>query len=513
MDFKYLLLLNYAIKNEEKLNRESISKILNLSNRHTIRKIKKWTDQGIINYVEGLGRGNISKIEFLKDIESEFLNYFFTNLNLFTSKEILEYLALPLSKVSLKLMNNALQSEIFSSSNSTPRVYVDYIYRIPHISDNIKLYDSNLQTIYNNISLRLFERQNTTFTSYIVSYFECVENKCTIYIYKDIQFSNGHILTAKDVVSSLNYFLDNKLKGLYRNYIFNLKVRSRYIFEFEYVGNFHMVQYILSELSAGIFKKIEGESLSVGPFFISEMNADYIVLKRNNYFSSYFFDIDLIYLINDMETYMKQKTYPNKVEMSTHCKYKFLMLSSKENFNDRMLEFIQDFYLYKEHKKLLFKDTAISIKITVPATIPQALIDLQTAFEKYNYRIIFNVISMDDYINYDINLDDADFIYMSEVLDKNMTSYDAYNNSIVTEWDIPYNDVKELIEKYFFNTSDDWKEISIRLEDEIIKNRWILPIDTTYHQWLLAEDYIFNSEMSYGVKNYSKFLFIGSYNA
>ena len=68
---KQLLTLWNAVPSGS-IRREQIAEVLDLSSKQTKRYLLKWSAEGWLSFVSGRGRGNISRLEWLKDVGAIF---------------------------------------------------------------------------------------------------------------------------------------------------------------------------------------------------------------------------------------------------------------------------------------------------------------------------------------------------------------------------------------------------------------------------------------------------------
>ena len=67
MDKKLLTLWNSVSSGT--IKQEDLAEVLQLSSKQSTRYIQKWTKQGWLTYTSGKGRGNVSSLQWLKNIE------------------------------------------------------------------------------------------------------------------------------------------------------------------------------------------------------------------------------------------------------------------------------------------------------------------------------------------------------------------------------------------------------------------------------------------------------------
>ncbi|MGK0577931.1 hypothetical protein [Macrococcus capreoli] len=507
MNYHQLITLNAYLNDREMITRNQIAKVLNLSFRQTTRKLKEWSENGIIEYDQGVGRGNGSKIKILIDIEQQFLNEFLTNIKNYTPIEINEILKLPLSETVRQIIVNTIHNEIYDEEKKKKLVYSDYIYHIPTLSKNGMIYDSNMQTIINNCCLRLFERGQNEYQSYLVKHYDITDQQATFYLYKNVYFSNGFLMTSRDVVDCLKSFLESKLGGLYKNIILEITSIDTFSFKITYIGQFEIVQFILSDLTASIYKIIDQKFYSVGPYYAEVKENKYIKLIRNPFFNAYHFEIDEVFLINDINMYINHYNLPNKITIGDYKKYRFLLAHPMTKLSKVTCE------LFREDINNILEDNVINeyrnktkIKITFIENVDLKFGQIIKQLNNIGYEIEIEIIPAAEFFKMDISKLVTNYVYMTELLFAKMDIFDLFINSIAGDW-FDKEFIEEKILNPFINTNNrKWDEVNAVVEKGFFENGTIIPLYSNTYEWVIANGYTVTEPMRYGNKDYSKFI-------
>lgn len=507
MNYIQLILFKDALSKTTNLSHKNLAQLFNLSSRHITRKLKDLEELGVIRYKVGLGRGNTSEIEFLIDIEEEFLKYFLTNISYFTPEELNEILELPLSSTTISIIRSSIHKELYEKNTKKKTVYIDYLHRIPNFDNEMSIKDVSLQTITNNVGLRLFEKKGAGYSSYLLKYYECNDQKCYMYLQKNVMFSNGSILVANDVVDCLNKYLKRKLSGAYKNFIKSVTVDGKFSFHFTYKGDFKIVQHILSDLGATIYKEFEGYRLSIGPYQVSEVNDNYVTLVKNKYFHQYSFDIDEVYLINNLEKYIENVNSLKKIDDPNHFNYHFLYKNPNITVDSKkakkLLKDIKDYYLNND---AIQDEEAIQLSITFIDDIPSHIQSLLIYLKSKNYNIEMHILNINDFINISVDDIHTDYIYFSELLLRDTYIFDLFTNSFLSKWcDTSY--ISETIVKKFFEQShDNWKSFNDVIKKEREEKGNLILLTQEENKLIIPQNYDITEEFEYGIKNFSKLI-------
>ncbi|MFC6293445.1 hypothetical protein BHU61_09950 [Macrococcus epidermidis] len=201
----------YKHLQEHEFIRDDVASLLAITPRQLSRLLKQWEREGLLHYQVGVGRGVLSEIKFVKNIEHLFVAYVVNHIKEYTFEEIIGILSMPLHQVSKELIISVFNAQLVVHNDvgeaEEGANYVDYIYRIPDDLDPLLHSDMSKDTIIYNIMDRLYEvNHDLHFTSNIVSHETLHDNKFTMYLHHDIVFSDGTLLSAQQVVDCLERF-------------------------------------------------------------------------------------------------------------------------------------------------------------------------------------------------------------------------------------------------------------------------------------------------------------------
>ncbi|WP_271398547.1 ABC transporter substrate-binding protein [Salinicoccus roseus] len=316
---KKLLLLHDFIENHE-FDRRQIAERLEVSDRHLTRLLNLWHEEGVIEYKKGQGRGIHSEVLFKVNPEERFVNEFMRNINKLTLGDIEETLNLPISDISKMVIKEKTEMLLYQhpaqeSPGEEGNVFVDYMDPVPE--GELKKAACHAQsdhTLFNTMC-RLYDLDDSGAVKRgLASFDEWHGNRLRIYIRKDIQFYNGDILYATDVVDSLNRYLQNQSSDVMDGIIQSIEVLSAFQLEIRAAYRTDLLKPMLTSLEAGIYK-IEGEQvLTTGPFYVDTSNHSDTTLLRNPYYMNPAGDLKKIRLISDIEKYLP---YLNQRDMET----------------------------------------------------------------------------------------------------------------------------------------------------------------------------------------------------
>lgn len=300
---KRLLLINTYLKTHP-YHRGEISKLLSITERQMTRLLKKWAEEGFIEYEGGIGRGNTSDIKFLIDIEQAYLNMVIRNLPKLSIEEINDLKHLPLSDTSIKLLESAIDALIYKQpigNNEKPdEMLIDSIPVIP-VNYHPLHEEEGADVIIFNVMDRLYEREDDGFFSHIIAYEEWQENEVVIQLRTDIKYSNGQLLFASDVVTALNRLIHHdQFKKLYSS-IQVVAQLNTFTLRIMFDGTKAYIKELLSAPAASLYKEKEGKLITTGLYVVEKQEEHYVKLVHGHTLHHHVADIKVIYLVNSTE--------------------------------------------------------------------------------------------------------------------------------------------------------------------------------------------------------------------
>ncbi|MEH7255019.1 SgrR family transcriptional regulator, partial [Neobacillus niacini] len=86
MDHYLLALWNTTSSGEVKV--KQLAEKLALSTKQTRRKLNQWQEEGWLNFQAGRGRGNDSKLCWIKEVETEYEQQFLSHLENYSIEQV-----------------------------------------------------------------------------------------------------------------------------------------------------------------------------------------------------------------------------------------------------------------------------------------------------------------------------------------------------------------------------------------------------------------------------------------
>ncbi|WP_175987477.1 ABC transporter substrate-binding protein [Bacillus sp. Marseille-Q1617] len=252
---------------------EEISETLQLSHKQTTRYLKKWNEEGWIAFTPGRGRGNVSTLQWKKDVEEVYEEEVVKLIDEEPVERISKYLMYSWSTDSKMRLMNKFQTKLGFVQESEDKLIVPkrYPFFSIHPLEAADVLSAHLVANVFNRLVSLTEDGNIV--PELAHSWDVSSTKLRIYLKKDITFHDGSVLTAKDVVYCLE-----KLRT-YPHYqdlwapVETIEVKAPLIIDIVHPGGCSYMLPMLSMMCASIYKENKDRVLGTGCFFLEE-NSD-----------------------------------------------------------------------------------------------------------------------------------------------------------------------------------------------------------------------------------------------
>ncbi|KAA1036581.1 ABC transporter substrate-binding protein [Macrococcus equipercicus] len=307
MDIKLLLLKDYIAGANR--TREQIAEYLNVSSRQLTRMLKKWENEGLIDYKAGNGRGNNSKIDFKMDVEEQVIDYFFGAIEKKSIEEITQLLKLPLPQRVKRQIHTVINDAVANARNEKCYIYPDFSYMeyisfIPSSYHPLTLLDPNTSLIIVNTMSRLYHfNEKGDIQPFLVIFEEWHENILTLHLKRNVKFSDGTVMNARCVATCLNELITHERYKRFFSTVECIKASGLYTVEITGTQHIDSIREKLTTLPASIYKEKEGEYIGTGPYCIAERQRDTLKLESNLFYFNNTSDITTLWLTTDKEEY------------------------------------------------------------------------------------------------------------------------------------------------------------------------------------------------------------------
>lgn len=276
MDDNLLLLWNSTSSGEVKV--KQLSEIIDLSMKQTRRKLHQWQEEGWLTFQSGKGRGNVSILQWIKDVEVTYEKLFLAKIETYSIEEISKLLLLNWSLETKQRLMNIFQSKFGFHQEDLDRLIIPRYYHFLtfHPLKAADVHSANLvANVYNRV---VALNEDNTITSELAHSWELTATKLTLYLRKDIHFHDGSILKAEDVVLSFKGMKQSREYAELWSPIINISSPSPLVVELEFTDGCTYILQLLSMIPASIHKEVHGQIIGTGSFYIAEDSEEKTLL-------------------------------------------------------------------------------------------------------------------------------------------------------------------------------------------------------------------------------------------
>lgn len=312
MDHYLLTLWNVVASGN--IKQKEIAEVLQLSPKQTTRYIQKWITQGWLTFTPGKGRGNVSKLQWLKDVEEIFEEQLMKLIEVEPIETSSKYLLLDWSKDSKLRLMNKFSSKLgyVQSANALDKLIIPRRYPLltMHPLKAAEVHSANMvANVFNR--LVTVDDQGVIYPELAHSWDES-KTKLRLYLKKDVKFHDGSILLAEDVVNCLEKVRkDAHFKELWQP-IQEIKVIAPLVVDICFPEGCSYALQMIGTLNASIYKETKDQVFGTGAFY-AENSHD---LKTTLFaFKDYFQERPLL---DEVEFVQVPKDFDIVYRSSTH---------------------------------------------------------------------------------------------------------------------------------------------------------------------------------------------------
>ncbi|QRN50747.1 periplasmic substrate-binding domain-containing protein [Macrococcoides bohemicum] len=488
IDEKLLLLYKYL--EEHDFLREEVAEYIEITPRQLSRLINQWQDEGIIEYIGGIGRGNYSTIIFNVDIEQQVIMDIISNLNDYSIEEITHILSLPLNESSKRLIeglfNNAIHAENTQMSplkEQKGTVTMDYIYRLPENLNPLQQTDIALDTLLYNTMDRLYTISNDmTFTSKLVQYEVVDENSITLYLYQDITFSNGKNLLAVDVVNCLETLINHEWHKENLDYIYKIELVDLFALKIYFDADLDKLKFDLSSTFSSIYIQEFDAFIGTNTYYIASIKDSYIQLTARQTSHHALPEINDVFLMKSYASYESFIKDKHCEEVDKYAKMtKFVMMNpcfTQLDLQERrvLLHYIKKYY-YQDYEDLTLEQYSItkkSIVMGIPDLTRHKVIPLYQYLKAVGFNIASVELPFDYFIGQNNKEIQCDFVILGHTYREETYFYKLMNYTHMRQWFDCLPEMRMLKKEYLVKPLNKWKKLEQGYSDFLTNNAYFM---------------------------------------
>ncbi|WP_144513922.1 ABC transporter substrate-binding protein [Bacillus sp. FJAT-22090] len=274
---KYLLALWKKVPTGP-IKQGEVAEFLQLSPKQTTRYIQKWATEGWLAFTSGRGRGSVSNLEWLKNVEIILEGRLMKIIEEKPIEVSSKYLLWDWSIDSKLRLMEKFRSK-FGYIHSTNDKLI-----VPRKNPFLTMHPIEAADVHSaNIVATIFNRLVSVDVNGYVSpelahSWDVHENKIRIYLKKDIKFHDGSILNANIVVNCLENLRSHPFYQELWNPIKEIVAVDPLVIDVHFSSSCSYFLQMLGSINASIYKTTENNLYGTGSFYVQENNDQKTIL-------------------------------------------------------------------------------------------------------------------------------------------------------------------------------------------------------------------------------------------
>jgi SgrR family transcriptional regulator len=494
---------------------KQISETINLSSKQTRRKLYQWQEEGWLTFQSGKGRGNASRLQWVKDVEVAYERQFLAKIENYSIEEISKLLLLNWSLETKQRLMNIFQSKFGFHQEDLDSLIIPRHYRFLtfHPLKAADVHSANLvANVYNRV---VALNEDNTITSELAHSWELTGTRLTLYLRKDVHFHDGSILKAEDVVQCFEQMKQAQEYAELWSPITNITSPSPLVVEIDFTDGCTYILQLLSMIPASIYKEVHEQLIGTGSFYIAEDSEERTILCA---FKQYFRErplLDKVEFIQVSKEFGEMHYGANETEnvgtfeVESDSGFGIVVLNPFRQ-SDIARKEVRDYIhmlidknrqqVCQVHPRITENTSGCLIGYSKPYSMPKVTrpsmtgplkmkvvsyakdvsLWLKGILEQGGLAVEIEDISFQDAVNKDrFNLD-ADLFVHGEIFELNQSfSYFFFLKNAfsplhkLTQTDLK---LKELIQRYNDFPFEQWTDHHLHIEDYLINNSLCIPL-------------------------------------
>lgn len=538
---KHLLTLWNSVPSGS-IKQDKVAETLHLSTKQTSRYIQKWSSEGWLKYTAGRGRGNVSNLQWLKNVEIIFEEQVTKMIEEEPVELSSKYLIFDWSSDSKIRLMNKFRSKFGYVQTTNDKLVIPK--RYPFLTLHpLEAADVNSASLVANVYNRLVTvDEKGVVLPELAHSWDISSTKVRIYLKKDIKFHDGSILTAEDVVLCLNNLRNYKQYQELWDPIQMIIVAAPLVIDIYYPSGCSYCLQLLGTMNASIFKENNGEIVGTGCFYIEDNNEIKTTLVA---FKEYFGerplldvvefiqvpqDFDVVYrssaLVESQSTFQVEsdsgfgvvimnsfrKSPMQHKEVRDYLHYiiaknrhKISNVDSRKLPNHQGCLYESKFNVIPTVKKPVFSEPLVLKLMNYTENTTMWLKDI---LEKEGVPIITKWVSFKDAVSNNADNEEVDLFIHGEVFEMNQNFsffyflLNGYSKlAYILKKDKKLN---SYIKEYLYTPFEKWTSLNLRIEEALIKESIMIPLYYSKRQIPFSADLMNVNIKHFGYVDFSK---------
>lgn len=267
--------------------KQDLAEILQLSLKQTSRLLQKWSIEGWLTFTAGKGRGNVSKLEWLKDVEKCLEEELMKIIEQESVEVSSKYLLLDWSMESkMRLVDKFRMNFGYVQDTSDADKLI-----VPKKNPLLTRHPLEAADIYSaNMIANVFNRlvsvdSKGNVEPELAHSWEMSDTTLVLYLRKDVKFHDGSTLFAEDAAKCLNRLRRHSHFQELWQPITSIKAIAPLVLEISFPAGCSYCLQMLGMINSSIFKELSGEVIGTGPFCFEGDGLSKTTLRAfNDYF-------------------------------------------------------------------------------------------------------------------------------------------------------------------------------------------------------------------------------------
>lgn len=521
--------LEHYINHIDDYTLDIIAEKMLISKKQLSRLLKQWDEEGLIEYTPGRGRGNKVKIEMKRDVQPELIDNLKEQITDMSVKDLQKVLQQPWHHESFLRLQSIVEHKINEDERTEGNELIEWVRKMPQYMHPAHVHDYLGAQLSHQIFDTLYRVSLTgEIIRNLVSYDDWKDDDLHIHLKKQVKFSDGTLLTAREVKESLDYCCSEECP---------YAALFTVIEDIEIVNDFYLIlhfnrrpkhfEYTLTQKYSAIYKRA-GEHVLVGsgPYLVEGMTEDSLTIRYNLFYRGHLPDIERIKYLNKNS---KQNHFNNYKKDNSEVVYisigeEFLLFNPHKDMTIRQREFISRIFMKTieeftgQDDDNTFRSSGLDVisnlddvhQITRPLKVIATAETLMFYEAMQRHLLVYDIqlviLEMEplDYINTHLMTIDADFVWMYENYHslQPFKTIDLLRQCKFQEWYRDLSEAYKILNDHQYRAKEKPSNVGYQYLKRLQQMYLYVPVRKVKRKIYVAEHTKNVDELPYGIVNY-----------